>query len=43
VVQGEVAVCRMPPPIKKVFDIAGFTPFFRAFDTREQAVAALAG
>jgi serine/threonine-protein kinase RsbW len=41
VVGGEVAVCRMRDPIRKLFEIAGFLPLFRTFATREEAVAAL--
>jgi anti-anti-sigma factor len=40
-VKGQIAICAMQPPIKKVFDIAGFTALFKIFATREDAVQAL--
>jgi anti-anti-sigma factor len=40
--KGQIAICAMQPPIKKVFDIAGFTALFKIFPTREEAVRALA-
>jgi len=39
--KGQIAICAMQPPIKKVFDIAGFTALFKIFATREEAVKAL--
>lgn len=39
--KGQIAICAMQPPIKKVFDIAGFTALFKIFPTREEAVKAL--
>jgi len=39
--KGQIAICAMQPPIKKVFDIAGFTALFKIFPTREEAVQAL--
>lgn len=39
--KGQIAICAMQPPIKKVFEIAGFTALFKIFPTREEAVKAL--
>jgi anti-sigma B factor antagonist len=39
--KGQIGICAMQPPIKKVFDIAGFTALFKIFATREEAVQAL--
>jgi len=39
--KGQIAICAMQPPIKKVFDIAGFTALFKIFPTRAEAVQAL--
>ena len=41
VVKGELALTNVQEPVRKIFDIAGFTPLFRSFPTREEAVAAL--
>lgn len=39
IVQGKIVVCSLQPPIKQVFEIAGFTNLFPMFDTREAAAA----
>jgi stage II sporulation protein AA (anti-sigma F factor antagonist) len=40
---GRLALCAMGQPVRQVFQLAGFLPLFTIQDTREAAVAGLAG
>ncbi len=39
---GVLAMCSLRPPVKNVFEIAGFTKIFRIFGSCEEALQALA-
>ena len=39
---GRLALCAMGPPVRQVFQLAGFLPLFTIEETREAAIAGLA-
>jgi anti-anti-sigma factor len=40
---GSIVVCALKPSIQQVFEIAGFTKLFPAYDSRAAAISGLAG
>lgn len=43
VVQGRIVVCSLQVTLKQVFEIAGFTNLFPAFESRDAAAAGVKG
>lgn len=42
-VNGRIVFCALKPPIKHVFEIAGFSTIFKVAGTRDEAAALVAG
>jgi stage II sporulation protein AA (anti-sigma F factor antagonist) len=40
--RGSLVLCALPPPVKQVFELAGFVPLFTMEPTRDAALARLA-